>query len=197
MAILTVTKGPAQAEVYAIGDGVTLGRGPHNSIPMPENRGCSRDHAKLWRVGPGKYAVADLGSTNGTLVNDEPTSRCDLEEGDFVQIGQVIFRFELEADEKPKPKIQPREDQRDDFAAILRGEKPRADRPVAAELQGNAAIQIKQRILQYNKKTSAGTQLGWDLSQTSGGRRWLFILLALGAAAGIFFLAMKLVGGGG
>ncbi len=197
MAKLTVLKGPADAEVYPVGDGVTLGRGPHNSIPMAQNRGCSRDHAKLWRIGPGKYAVADLGSTNGTLVNDEKTSRTDLEDGDHVQIGQVVFSFELDLDEKPKPKVKPREDKRDDFAAILRGDKQRAEKPVATELEGNAAIQMKQRILQYNKKKNTGSQLGWDLSQTGGGLRWVFILLALAAAGGLFYVVMNMAKGGG
>ncbi len=197
MAKLIVQKGPAEQEIYAIGDGVTLGRGPHNDIAMGTNRGCSRDHAKLWRTGPGKYSVADLGSTNGTLVNDEKTSRVELEDGDNVQIGQVVFRFELDADEKPKPKVQPRDDKREDFAAILRGEKQREEKPVAAELEGQAAIQIKERILQYNKKKNTKSAVGWDLSQTSSGVRWLFILLALGAAAGLFYVMMNVVGGGG
>ncbi len=197
MAKLTVLKGPADAEVYSVGEGITLGRGPHNDIAMGQNRGCSRDHAKLWRIGPGKYAVADLGSTNGTLVNDEKTSRSELEDGDEVQIGQVVFRFELDLDEKPKPKVKPRDDKREDFAAILRGEKERSDKPVAAELEGQAAMQIKSRILQYNKKKDTANPAGWDLSQTGEGLRWLFILLALGAAAGLFYLVMNMVGGSG
>ncbi len=195
MAKLTVTEGPADQEIYAIGEGITLGREKHNGIPMPRNRGCSRDHAKVWRTGPGTYAVADLGSTNGTLVNDEKTSRANLEDGDLVRIGQIVFRFNLDLDEKPKPKVQPKDDKREDFAAILRGEKQRADRPVAAELEGHAAIEMKQRLLQYSKKKNSRSQLGWDLTQMSSGTRWVFYLVGIAAAAGIFYAATKVFAG--
>lgn len=195
MAKLTVTKGPAEEEVYPIGEGVTLGREGHNSIPMPNNRGCSRDHAKIWRTGPGKYSVADLGSTNGTMVNDEKTGRSELEDGDVVQICQIVFRFDLDLDEKPKPKVKPADSGREDFAAILRGEKQRDERPVATELQGQAAIQMKQRLLQYNKKKNTNSAAGWDLSQMGAGTRWAFYVLALAAAGGLFFVVSKVIGG--
>ncbi len=191
-------KGPLEGDDFPIDKGTTLGRGDHNTISMPQNRGCSRDHCKVWEVGPAKYAVADLGSTNGTLVNDEKHARADLQDGDHIQVGQVVFRFELGDDEKPKPKVKPpSEDKRDDFAKILRGEKPREDKPMASELEGHAAIQIKERILQYSKKSSEGSQLGWDLSQMAGVQRWLIILVALGAAAGLFWVVRNMVGGGG
>jgi hypothetical protein len=197
MARLVKVKGPLDGEVFPIEKGVTLGREGHNSIPMPENRGCSRDHCKVWEIGPAKYAVADLGSTNGTLVNDERQARADLHEGDHIQIGQVVFRFELDDAEKPKPKVRaPTEDKRDDFAAILRGDKTREDKPLASALEGHAAIQIKQRLLQYSKKEKEGSQLGWDLSQMAGPQRWLIVLVALAAAAGLFYVVMNMVGGG-
>ena len=52
----------------------------------------------------------------------------------------------------------------------------------AAEADG---VVIKERILQYSKKEKEGSQLGWDLSQMAGIQRWLIILVALGAAAGL------------
>ena len=193
MATLRVIDGKTAAVEYPINEGTTLGRGPHNGVPMPENTGCSRDHAKLWCTSPGKYAVADLGSTNGTLVNGEKASRADLEDGDEVQIGRVLFRFTLDDAEKPKPKPKTTSSDRDDFAAVLRGDKVRDDKPVAASLEGHAAMQIKSRILQYNKKDSKGGQLGWDVAQTAGPMRWLLTLAALGVCAGIFYLVLKAV----
>jgi len=194
MAKLTVTEGPADQEVYPIGEGLTLGREKHNGVAMPRNRGCSRDHAKVWRTGPGTYAVADLGSTNGTLVNDEKTGRATLADGDLVQIGQITFRFDLDVDEKPKPKVRATDDKREDFAAILRGEKQRTERPLAAELEGHAAIEMKRRVLQYSKKKNTRSQLGWDLSQMGAGARWAFYLVSLAAAAGLFYAATKVFG---
>ena len=193
MAKLQVIEGSTGASEHPVGEGTTLGRGPHNGVAMPKNQGCSRDHAKVWRTGPGKYAVADLGSTNGTLVNGEKTTRCDVEDGDEIQIGRVVFRFELDADEKPKPKPKAASVERDDFAAVLRGDKQRPDKPVAASLEGHAAMQIKQRILQYSKKENTGSQAGWDISQTAGPLRWLLVLGALAICAGIFYVVLQLV----
>jgi len=193
MARLTVIEGETGAPAHPIEEGTTLGRGAHNGIPMPQNTGCSRDHAKVWRVGPAKYAVADLGSTNGTLVNGDKTMRADLEDGDEVRIGRVLFRFELDDEEKPKPKPKATPSDREDFAAVLRGEKEREDKPVAASLEGHAAMQIKQRILQYSKKENTGSQVNWDLSQTAGPMRWLLILGALGISAGLFYVVLQMV----
>jgi pSer/pThr/pTyr-binding forkhead associated (FHA) protein len=37
--------------------------------------------------------VVDLGSTNGTLVNDSPVSERALEEGDRITIGRTVLEF--------------------------------------------------------------------------------------------------------
>jgi pSer/pThr/pTyr-binding forkhead associated (FHA) protein len=197
MARLTVIEGEAGASQHPIAEGTTLGRGAHNGIPMPANGGCSRDHAKVWRIGPAQYAVADLGSTNGTLVNGEKTSRTNLEDGDEIRIGHVLFRFDLDDDEKPKPKPKAASSGRDDFAAVLRGDKERPDKPVAASLEGHAAMQIKSRILQYNKKDNKGSQVNWDISQTAGPMRYLLMFGALAICAAIFYVVFKMVSGGG
>lgn len=196
MARLVVVSGNAGAPRFEVGQGVTIGREGHNDIALSEARGVSRDHAKLWRLGHASYAVADLGSTNGVLLNNSRVPRADVADGDEVQIGEVVFRFELGEDEKPKPKVQAKETGgREDFAAILRGEKPRADKPVATELEGHAAIQIKERILQYNKKQESSNQLSWDISQTSGLTSVLLKVGVLAVVAGLFYLAMRFVVG--
>ncbi len=195
MARLVVVSGNAGAPQFEIGQGVTIGREGHNDIPLPKARGVSRDHCKLWRTGHAKYSVADLGSTNGVLLNNTKVPRADVVDGDEVQVGDITFRFELGDDEKPKPKAAPKADNaRDDFAAILRGEKPREDKPVAAELEGHAAIQIKERILQYNKKTESSNQLSWDISQTSGVTSMLLKVGVLAVVGVLFWLAMRIFG---
>src|SRR5207247_3830386 len=40
----------------------------------------------------GYYAV-DLQSTNGTFVNDVPASICKLKDGDYLRVGNCIYRF--------------------------------------------------------------------------------------------------------
>lgn len=54
----------------------------------------SRHHAQIARTRDGYYTVADLGSTNGTYVNDVAvTEQHNLTDGDQVKIGRTIFKF--------------------------------------------------------------------------------------------------------
>ena len=186
-----------EGQSFDIEAGLTLGRGPHNSIGMPKNTKASRDHAKVWKAGATQYAVADLGSTNGTLVNDAKVSRTDLKDGDMIQIGEFVFRFELSEDERPKPKAKPAAagGGRDDLASILRGES-KPQRSAAAGLEGAAAIEIKQRILQYNKKSKGGTTATHDMDQMGAGMRLGMIAAALAVAAVLFLVIKGVVGGG-
>ena len=52
----------------------------------------SRRHARFAWTGSG-YLVADLGSTNGTFVNDASVRERTLRDGDQVKIGHTIFKF--------------------------------------------------------------------------------------------------------
>jgi diguanylate cyclase (GGDEF)-like protein len=52
----------------------------------------SRTHARIECRDDGYYAV-DLGSTNGTFVNNVPQPETRLEDGDYLRIGNCIYRF--------------------------------------------------------------------------------------------------------
>ena len=59
----------------------------------------SREHAKIVRVQEGgeeQYVVMDLKSSNGTRLNGEPVTSAQLENGDKIQMGEVVFKFVLE-----------------------------------------------------------------------------------------------------
>jgi pSer/pThr/pTyr-binding forkhead associated (FHA) protein len=70
---------------------VTIGRHPDSDIRL-EDVTVSRRHAQL-RIADGSYTVADLGSLNGTYVNQERIESVALEDGDEIQIGK--FRLML------------------------------------------------------------------------------------------------------
>jgi len=53
----------------------------------------SRHHARIARARDGRYSVADLGSTNGTYVNDVAVTERILQDGDQLKIGRTIFKF--------------------------------------------------------------------------------------------------------
>jgi hypothetical protein len=54
--------------------------------------GASRRHAEVRRDGD-DYILVDLGSTNGTLVNEAPVSERTLEDGDRITIGRTVLEF--------------------------------------------------------------------------------------------------------
>jgi pSer/pThr/pTyr-binding forkhead associated (FHA) protein len=189
VARLVGIKGSHEGKTFPIDPGLTLGREGHNDVAMPDNRKSSRDHAKVWNEGPGRYSVADLGSTNGTQVNDAKISRAALKDGDVIQIGEAEFRFELDEAEKPKARVAP---ERPNLADVLQGKaKPEGVRAV----EGAAAIEIKQRVLQYQKKAQKGGPLGWDVAQSGGWMRWALYAVGLGIAVAIFFVVRGMMAG--
>jgi two-component system, cell cycle response regulator len=70
---------------------VVLGRGNDCDIRINDHS-VSRRHARIQPGADGYYAV-DLQSTNGTFVNDVPASICKLKDGDYLRIGNCIYRF--------------------------------------------------------------------------------------------------------
>src|SRR5690349_422817 len=70
---------------------IVIGRGADCDIQVDRDS-VSRRHAKVERAGQG-WRVVDLGSTNGTYVNDNPVSERTLDDGDLVKIGNAIFKF--------------------------------------------------------------------------------------------------------
>jgi serine phosphatase RsbU (regulator of sigma subunit)/pSer/pThr/pTyr-binding forkhead associated (FHA) protein len=70
---------------------VTLGRDPGCDIPL-EDLGASRRHAVV-RADDNGYLVEDLGSKNGTLINNALARQARLKSGDEIVIGSVRILF--------------------------------------------------------------------------------------------------------
>src|SRR5436190_13180024 len=84
--------GPGMGARYALSDSpVVLGRGNDCDIRINDHS-VSRRHARIQPGADGYYAV-DLQSTNGTFVNDVPASICKLKDGDYLRVGNCIYRF--------------------------------------------------------------------------------------------------------
>ncbi len=80
-----------------IGEVLTIGRSQSNQL-MLEDQKVSRRHAEIRLMAPGRYRLADMGSANGTWLNDRRlTAPCDLQNGDLIQIGASCLRFESSA----------------------------------------------------------------------------------------------------
>ncbi|HQY62240.1 MAG: diguanylate cyclase [Myxococcales bacterium] len=68
-----------------------IGRSSECDLTLDQET-ISRRHTKISATAAG-HEVEDLGSTNGTLVNDEPISRRGLENGDRIAIGRSILKY--------------------------------------------------------------------------------------------------------
>lgn len=77
---------------------IEVGRSPHAAISLPEVPSLSRNHARL-RFDKGRVLLEDLGSRNGTFVNDRAVrGAAELRSGDRFQAGAVHFKFLHERD---------------------------------------------------------------------------------------------------
>jgi diguanylate cyclase (GGDEF)-like protein len=70
---------------------LVIGRGGDCDIRINDHS-VSRRHARIQPNADGYYAV-DLQSTNGTYVNDVPASTYKLKDGDYLRVGNCIYRF--------------------------------------------------------------------------------------------------------
>lgn len=73
-------------------DVMTLGRAIENEIVITSKR-ISREHAQIRREG-WRAILVDLGSTNGTYLNQERlTASIQLRDGDQIKVGDVVFTY--------------------------------------------------------------------------------------------------------
>lgn len=72
---------------------LTVGRSSNNSLQL-DQESVSRNHCQFTQRANG-YELRDLGSTNGTYVNDQPIEAVILRDGDQVKIGRTILKFIL------------------------------------------------------------------------------------------------------
>jgi two-component system, cell cycle response regulator len=70
---------------------MVIGRSSKSDLQI-DQESVSRSHAKLLNTGK-TIILRDLGSTNGTYVNDELIDEYVLRDGDFIKIGRTIFKF--------------------------------------------------------------------------------------------------------
>ena len=79
-------------------DQVIIGRALDADVRLNDFR-ASRLHARITTITEPSsgttYHIKDLGSTNGTLVNGEAVNEAVLSDGDKIEIGEHLFRFDM------------------------------------------------------------------------------------------------------
>lgn len=84
-------------EIELTGREHTLGRSPDADTTVASPM-ISREHARITRneeYGQETFLITDLGSSNGTFVNNIPVTTTLLRHGDRVLLGNVLFKFVL------------------------------------------------------------------------------------------------------
>jgi diguanylate cyclase (GGDEF)-like protein len=89
---LIVISGPGLGERRELGeDDTEIGRGDACTLCINSDQ-VSRRHASVLRIA-GRYVVTDLGSTNGTFVNESKVKTIELTDGDQIRIGRTVIKY--------------------------------------------------------------------------------------------------------
>ena len=106
---LILVRGAEPENEFRLHDGInTIGRGASNRIRLLDPR-VSRSHCRIRKVGESLFLI-DLGTKNGTRVNDKLMSERELEMFDEIKVGNTILRV-VQDDyvvEKPIPPVNPK-----------------------------------------------------------------------------------------
>jgi hypothetical protein len=102
---LIVVGGDVKTEEIKLRLPSTIGRGRGTTIMLAHPL-VSRQHCELYEA-DGHLMVRDLGSLNGTFVNNQRISEAALPPGDLLTIGTVTFRAVYEAQSDASPPSGP------------------------------------------------------------------------------------------
>ncbi len=93
-AVLIIKAGPKTGAGFPLGlQSALMGRRRANDICL-EDTNVSRVHASINYL-DGSYYLTDLGSTNGTFVNETRISKKKLASGDLIRMGTTILEFKV------------------------------------------------------------------------------------------------------
>ncbi len=88
-----IRTGPNEGEIYPLFENreILISRNPTSNISVPD-KNVSRFHCRIVLTGA-RCTLTDLESTNGTFVNGERMSECDLRPGYELRIGTTILEL--------------------------------------------------------------------------------------------------------
>ena len=91
-AMLVIHRGTAKGSRFLIAeDRVTIGRSPESAVFLDDVT-ISRSHAEIIREGK-SFTFNDMGSLNGSYINNETAQKVELRAGDEIQIGKFHLLF--------------------------------------------------------------------------------------------------------
>jgi pSer/pThr/pTyr-binding forkhead associated (FHA) protein len=101
--ILEIVEGSESGRQLPLDSVVDIGREPSLPLHLDDDTQVSRRHARI-AVQGGQVVVEDLGSTNGTYVNDQPiSSPRALNPGDRVRVGLTVLELRTKQQVAARP----------------------------------------------------------------------------------------------
>ena len=90
---LTVRNGPDVGKRCVVDrDVVTVGKRGDSDLVLTD-ASVSRQHLRISRMPDDRWALHDLGSTNGTFVNGTRVNQTPLSSGDRLQVGRTLMIY--------------------------------------------------------------------------------------------------------
>ncbi len=149
------------AEYELTQEETTIGRKEDNTIHV-DNLAVSSRHARVLKIGQ-KIILEDLGSTNGTQVNDKDVSKYVLNHGDVITVGKHTLSFVC-SDAKPSVAPQPEAESDMDKTMIISS-------AAREEMMGKpAATEMVLGGIQYLSGPLMGKSMEMKASLTSMGK---------------------------
>jgi pSer/pThr/pTyr-binding forkhead associated (FHA) protein len=98
---LFVVEGPDRGRSFALGPQSVVGRDPTSAIHLTDEE-VSRRHAIIM-LGEGRCTIEDLGSSNGTYLDDQPVEgEASIATGARIGVGQTVLELREARGEDPE-----------------------------------------------------------------------------------------------
>jgi pSer/pThr/pTyr-binding forkhead associated (FHA) protein len=100
--VLRVIDGPAHGSHVFLSSNqrLVIGRLSSADFSIPTDQHLSRNHL-LVESDEMSFRVRDMGSSNGTFVNNAPISEVEIFSGDIIRAGKTVFEVQLKREAKP------------------------------------------------------------------------------------------------
>jgi len=178
---------------------ITVGRSPECHIFL-DNSGVSREHLRIVRTPEGYFEASEMGSANGTMLNDKPLKRSYLTTDDVIQIGKFTLWMVIETDrrdDKPGPAtVQTRGDAPDGTTVLTTAELgrmvARARDEHTARTHGGGVAVMEREVAAPSRPARAPRPAAMSISRPKFMGSILMAFL-LGSAAGASALRLLMM----
>ena len=131
------------------GPSMIMGRDPGCALAL-DDPSTSREHCEIKRAN-GTVTLHDLGSTNGTYLNDKRTDQAELTDGDKITVGETTLLFQVRTD-APRESVSFRDDKDSDSTLLTRSVRLTLSDLSTTTTVSSAAEQILASLHRFSRE---------------------------------------------